>query len=305
MNEPIEPILAPVVLDVTEDRSVRLIEDVMMLTKARLSTFVLITTFVGFLMASGNDIDWFLLFRTLFGTAFVAASAAVLNQFMERHVDRLMPRTRNRPLPSGRMQPETALGLGVLLAAAGLVYLTLRVNSLAASLAGATLGIYLFCYTPMKRRSPWCVSIGAISGAIPPMIGWVGARPSLNAGAWILFGILFFWQMPHFLAIAWMYRDEYAQAGFVMLRRKDIDGVKTALEAVVTAILLLAVTLLPAFMKLALPFYGVTALICNLLVCWCAVRFFMDRSRANARRMFFASIFYLPVLLALLVFCKA
>src|SRR5205823_5639759 len=146
--------------------------DFIMLTKARLSILVLVTTSVGFCMASTGDFDWFLLFRVLFGTALVAASAAVLNQFIERDVDRLMARTQQRPLPAGRMHPTTALGLGVLLAVAGLIYLVNRVNPIAAALAAATLVVYLALYTPLKRRTAFCVTVGAISGAIPPMIGW-------------------------------------------------------------------------------------------------------------------------------------
>ncbi|MEA3188845.1 MAG: heme o synthase, partial [Chthoniobacter sp.] len=199
-----------------------LMNDLVTLTKARLSTLVLVTTLVGFCMGSTGPFDWFLLFRVLFGTGLVAASAAVLNQFAERKVDRLMDRTQHRPLPSGRMHPGTALGLGVLLAVAGFIYMLNRVNTLSALLAAATLGVYLLLYTPLKRRTSFCVTVGAISGAIPPLIGWAAANPSLGPGAWILFGILFFWQMPHFLALAWIYRDEYAQAGFVMLRRGDI-----------------------------------------------------------------------------------
>lgn len=275
--------------------------DLMMITKARLSLLVLVTTSVGFGLASGPSIDWFLLFRVLFGTALVAASAAVLNQFIERRVDRLMNRTRHRPLPAGRMRSGTALGLGVLLAVAGSIYLLNRVNPLAAALAGLTLVVYLLFYTPLKRRSAWCVSVGAVSGAIPPMIGWAAARPSLDAGAWILFGVLFFWQMPHFLAIAWMYRDEYAQAGFFMLRPHDLGGLKTARESLLAAFALAAVSFLPVALGLAGLFYLAGAAIFNLLLIICAVQFLIHRSRASARRLFFASILYLPILLGLMV----
>ena len=279
--------------------------DLVALTKARLSTLVLVTTFVGFCMGSGETTDWFLLFRALFGTALVAASAAVLNQVMERKVDRLMQRTKARPLPAGRMKTGTALGLGVLLAVAGFIYLLNRVNPLSATLAAATLGVYLLLYTPSKRRTAWCVTVGAISGGIPPLIGWAAATGSLAPAAWILFGVLFLWQMPHFLAIAWMYRDEYAQAGFIMLRRNDIGGVKTARESLLFSVGLTLVTLIPVFCKMATAFYFFGAFVCNGLLLFCAVQFLIHRNRPSARRLFFASIIYLPVLLGLMVMTKA
>ncbi len=186
-----------------------------MLTKARLTMLVLITTFVGVCMAPGERIDWLLLFNTLLGTALVAGSAAVLNQCIEMNVDRLMERTKIRPLPSGRMKLSTALKIGLGMGAAGLAYLALTTNLPATLLAAVTLAIYLLWYTPMKRRSPFCITIGAVAGAIPPVIGWVAVKPSMQAGAWVLFGILFLWQMPHFLAIAWMYHDEYAPGRFL------------------------------------------------------------------------------------------
>ncbi len=288
----------------TEIAAPSYVSDLMMLTKARLSMLVLVTTFVGFCMASPEAIDWFLLFRALFGTALIAASAAVLNQFIERKVDRLMDRTKHRPLPAGRMRPSTALGLGVLLAVAGFIYMLNRVNTPAALLAAATLAVYLAFYTPLKRRSSICVSVGAISGAIPPMIGWAAARPSVDAGAWILFAVLFFWQMPHFLAIAWMYRDEYAQAGFVMLRPRDIGGLCTARKSLLSSIALTIVTIIPICLKMVAPWYLLGAIVCNAVLVTCAVQFLVSRDRSSARRLFFASIFYLPLLLGLMVFAK-
>ncbi len=278
--------------------------DLLILTKARLSILVLVTTTVGFCMGESSALDWFLLFRVLFGTALVAGSAAILNQYMERKVDRLMDRTRQRPLPAGRMQPSTALALGVLLAVAGFIYLLNRVNLPAAALAAATLGVYLLFYTPLKRRTAFCVTVGAISGGLPPMIGWAAARSSLDAGAWVLCGVLFFWQMPHFLAIAWMYRDEYAQAGFVMLRRRDIGGLCTARESLLSSIALTVVTLLPYFLKMVSAIYLPGAILCDSLLIACAVQFLLHRNRASARRLFFASIIYLPLLLGLMVATK-
>jgi protoheme IX farnesyltransferase len=295
---------APVIVTVAEPQSHTLLADLMMLTKARLTMLVLMTTALGFGFGSRRGVDWFLFFRVMFGTAFVAASASVLNQFIERKVDRLMGRTKERPLPAGRMAPGTALGLGVLLGVAGLIYLLNRVSPLCAGLAAATLAIYVGLYTPMKRKSAWCVTIGAISGAVPPVIGWAAATGSLGTGAWILFGILFFWQMPHFLALAWMYRDEYAQAGFCMLRRRDIAGIKAATESLLCAVALTAVTLLPAFLGLAHPVYVVMALACDGWLLACAVLFLAHRSRGSARRLFLASILYLPLVMTVLMVCR-
>ena len=279
----------------------------MMLTKARLTTMVLITTAIGFGFGSAraNGVDWFLFFRVMFGTAFVAASASVLNQYIERNVDRLMARTKDRPLPSGRMAPGTALGLGVLLGVAGLIYLQNRVSPLCAELAGGTLMIYVAMYTPLKRKSAWCVTVGAISGAIPPVIGWAAATGHLGLGAWIVFGILFFWQMPHFLALAWMYRDEYAQAGFFMLRRGDITGIKAGTESLFCSLALTAVTLLPSCFRMAHPVYAFVAIACDAWLLSCAVLFMAQRNRTSARRLFLASILYLPLVMSLLVVCRS
>jgi len=307
MNRPdVLPLdVAAVAPDVPEGIAPGLAADLLILTKARLSTLVLVTTFVGFCMASREGIDWLLLLHTLLGTALVAGSAAVLNQVFETNVDRLMERTKSRPLPAGRMKAVSALRLGILLAAAGLLYLALAVNWLTACLAAATLAIYLCLYTPMKRRTSFCIMIGAVSGAIPPMIGWTAARPSINAGAWILFGVLFLWQIPHFLAIAWMYRDEYAQAGFVMLRRNDICGVKTATESFLFTIALSLLTMVPAITGRATATYLVGALAFDAILLGCATQFLLRRTRPSARKLFFATIIYLPCLLGLMVFTKA
>jgi protoheme IX farnesyltransferase len=295
---------APVIVVVAEPRPHTLISDLMVLTKARLTILVLMTTAFGFGFGSRHGVDWFLFFRVMFGTAFVAASASVLNQYLERNVDRLMGRTKDRPLPAGRMAPLTALGLGVLLGVAGLIYLANRVSPLCAELAGGTLATYVAIYTPMKRKSAWCVTLGAVSGAIPPVIGWVAATGEMGRGAWILFGILFFWQMPHFLALAWMYRDEYAQAGFCMLRRKDIAGIKAATESLLCAVALTVVTLLPAALGMAHAVYALAALGCDGWLLYCAVMFLAERSRGSARRLFLASILYLPLVMGLLVLCR-
>jgi protoheme IX farnesyltransferase len=295
---------APAIAAVVEPQTYTWFGDLVMLTKARLTALVLLTTAMGFAFGSNRGMDWFLFFRVMFGTAFVAASASVLNQFLERESDRLMARTKDRPLPAGRMAAGTALGLGVLLGVAGLIYLANRVSPLCAALAGVTLGIYVLLYTPMKRISAWCVTIGAISGAVPPVIGWAAARGSLGPGAWIVFGILFFWQMPHFLSLAWMYRDDYAQGGFIMLRRRDIAGVKTAWDSLLCAAALTVVTLLPGFLGMAHLFYLPAAILCDGWLLACAAAFLALRNRASARRLFLASILYLPLVMALLVVCR-
>lgn len=305
MSESTREILAPPI-EVVRPQSAEqgIVSDLSMLTKARLTMLVLITTFVGFCMASGQRIDWLLLLNTLVGTALVAGSAAVLNQLIEMNVDRLMERTKVRPLPSGRMKPAAALRIGLGMGVGGVLYLALTVNPLATALAAATLVIYLFMYTPLKRRTSFCITVGAVAGAIPPVIGWVAAKPSLGAGACILFGVLFLWQIPHFMAIAWMYHDEYAQAGFVMLRRNDIGGFATAFESLCYTGALAVVTLLPPALKMTSFVYLPGAVLFNGIMFLCAVQFLLRRDRASARRLFFASILYLPCVLGLLVFTR-
>ena len=281
-----------------------LLTDLMTLTKARLSLLVIITTFVGFCMASGSSLDWVRLFHAVFGTTLAAAAAAVLNQRIETKVDRLMERTRHRPLPAGRMKPAAALVLGIALGVAGTAWLWVTTNALAASLAAATILIYIALYTPLKRRTSLCTIVGAVSGAIPPVIGWAAVQPTFGLGAWVLFGILFTWQMPHFLAIAWMYRDEYAQAGFVMIRRDDLTGAHTATQSLLYTLALLVITAIPFFAGFNSSLYLVVGLLLDSVMLVCALRFLFDRTRPTARMLFFASIFYLPLILGLMIFTK-
>ncbi len=281
-----------------------IVSDLMVLTKARLSLLVIITTFVGFCAASGPQLDWMLLLHAVIGTTLAAAAAAVLNQFIEANVDRLMERTRYRPLPAGRMKSGTALALGIATGIAGIAWLWFTVNALSAWLAAATIAIYIGFYTPLKRRTPLCTIVGAVSGAIPPVIGWVAVRPSFDPGAWILFGILFTWQMPHFLAIAWLYRDEYAQAGFVMLQRDDVSGCATAMQSLLFTVALAGISLIPFVIGLNSSLYLAGALALNSVMVWFAVQFLLQRTRVSARRLFFASILFLPALLGLMVFTK-
>jgi protoheme IX farnesyltransferase len=285
-----------------------LLSDLVNLTKARLSLLVIITTFVGFLLASSGPIEWLHLINATLGTALAAAGAGALNQWMEVRVDRLMERTRNRPLPSGRMRPATALTLGILFSVGGTAWLALTCNAMSAYLSAATVVIYIALYTPLKRKTSFCTIVGAVSGAIPPMIGWAAAyreSPSLGLGAWVLFGVLFTWQMPHFLAIAWMYRDEYAQAGFVMLRRDDATGSSTAFESLLFTAALVAVTFIPFWSGLLSDSYLAGALLLDAAMFGCALRFLVERSRNAARALFFASIIFLPLILGLMVITKA
>jgi protoheme IX farnesyltransferase len=228
-----------------------------------------------------------------------------LNQAMESHVDRLMERTRHRPLPAGRWRMSTAIIFGVSLGIIGIAWLALTCTAMSAYLAAATVLIYLVLYTPLKRKTSLCTIVGAVSGAIPPVIGWTAARPTLDLGAWVLFGILFTWQMPHFLAIAWMYRDEYASAGFVMLKRDDTTGSATAFTSLVFTAALVIVTMIPFWSGMVSTSYLSMALLLDAAMTGCALRFLVERSRPSARGLFFASIIFLPLILGLMVATKA
>ena len=279
--------------------------DLAELVKARLSLLVLSTTLVGFLLGQGRaPMNWLLLAATLVGTAFSACGAAALNQWWERDIDALMRRTRTRPLPAGRMHPKDALLFGIVFSAFGVASLAV-VNALSAVLAAATILIYVLVYTPLKRVSAINTLVGAIPGALPPLIGWIAATGEASLGGWALFAILWFWQMPHFLAIAWMYRDEYASAGFVFLTGKDHDGSATARQAVLYSACLTPVSLVPAFIGLNTTAYLAGAMALGAAFCALALRFAWQRTRESARLLFFASIIYLPLLLALLVIARA
>src|SRR5580698_113986 len=215
------------------------------LVKARLTTLVLLTTAVGFYLGWRGDMNWMLLLNTLAGTALVAAGASALNQWLERDYDAKMLRTQSRPLPSGRLQPATVVILGGVSSVAGLIYLAMAVNLLTSVLGAVTLVSYVFIYTPLKRVTWLNTLVGAIPGALPPLMGWTAARNELSGEGWALFAILAFWQLPHFFAIAWLYREEYAKAGFVMLPNVDADGSRTAQYAVLNTVALLIVSLCP------------------------------------------------------------
>lgn len=278
-----------------------LVDDVMELVKARLSLLVLLTTLVGFLIAWRGPMNWVLLTATLLGTALCAGGAAALNQWMERDIDARMKRTRERPLPAGRMSPRDALLFGLLFSLTGIAILGLFTNLRAAFLAFATIAIYIIVYTPMKRMSSLNTIVGAVPGALPPLIGWVAARGSYGLEGGLLFATLFFWQMPHFLAIAWMFRDDYKAGGCVMLTDSDSDGSMTGRQALLYSICLLLVSLLPGFLGFNSPLYFYGALLLGLAFSAFAAVFLVRRNRDSARNLFFASILYLPLLLGLLV----
>ena len=274
------------------------------LIKARLTFLVLLTTLVGFYIGASGHLDLILLFHTMLGTALVASGAAALNQYLERHHDAKMERTEDRPLPSGRMQPQTVLILGGACGGLGLIYLALAVNLLTSLLGAITLISYLFVYTPLKRVTTLNTIVGAIPGALPPLMGWAAARDDISLGGWSLFVILFFWQLPHFLAIAWMYREEYAKAGFVMLPVVDPAGERTGRQAVSHTLGLLTVSLGPFLCHLAGPIYLLGALGLGLVFLWFAIQFSRHLTVPRARQLFFVSILYLPLLLGVMVFDK-
>jgi len=293
--------------DQTEARSSRsgLIGDLVELVKARLTLLVLLTTAVGFYLGAEGPINFAALLHTVFGTAAAAAGAAALNQWWEYKLDAMMQRTRSRPVPAGRMRPQAAVVFGTALSIFGVAYLAFVCNALSAALAAITIIIYIFAYTPLKRVSTLNTALGAVPGALPPMIGWAAARGTLNAGAWMLFAILFFWQLPHFFAIAWMYRDDYARAGFQMISSDDPSGERSASQSVFFCMILFVVAGLPAFLGIATVFYLLAELVLGAVFIAVAMRFLKTRARSDARRLFITSIIYLPLLLGALVLSKA
>jgi protoheme IX farnesyltransferase len=274
------------------------------LFKLRLTTLVLLTTLAGFYLGSTGPVSWVLMCNTLFGTALLASGAAALNQWLEREHDAKMQRTQDRPLPSGRLTADAVLLIGGLCGVIGLVYLALTVNLITAVLGALTIGSYLFVYTPLKRITTLNTVIGAIPGALPPLMGWTAACGEISSDGWCLFAILCFWQLPHFLAIAWMYRDQYAQAGFVMLPVIDPTGERTGRQALCHTLGLLPVSLCPFLFKMAGSIYLAGAILLGLAFLWCAFQFSRRLTMQRARLLFFASIIYLPSLLGLMVIDK-
>jgi protoheme IX farnesyltransferase len=275
--------------------------DYVALAKPRLNGLVVASALAGYVMAGGDTSDVLRVCSTVLGTALVAGGASAFNQLIERDSDALMRRTRVRPLPDGRLQPSEGFVFGGALTSVGLAVLVLGVNLLSAFVALATIASYTAIYTPLKRRTSFATVIGAVPGALPPVIGWAAGRNDLSGGAWVLFGIVFLWQLPHFLAIAWMYREDYARAGLPMLPVIEPDGRSTARQAIVYAAALLPVAMAPTLVGMtgALYFSGAFVLTAALLVL--AVRFASDRSTHAARRLFYGSIIYLPLLWMLMI----
>ena len=271
------------------------------LVKARLTALVLLTTFVGFYLGERGGVNYLLMFHALLGTALVASGASALNQWLERDYDAKMRRTASRPLPSGRMQPATVVIFGGVSSILGLVYLAVLVNPLTSVVGAVTLVSYLFIYTPLKRVTWVNTLVGAIPGALPPLMGWTAARNELSGEGWALFAILAFWQIPHFMAIAWLYRDEYAKAGFVMLPNVDGTGSRTGQQSVSNTMALLLASLCPFAFGLNGRIYLVIALVLGTGYLWCAVRFARQLTEQRARQLFLSSIIYLPLLIGALV----
>jgi len=279
--------------------------DYLILTKMRITVLVLVTTAAGFLLASGPDLDLALLGWTLLGTGLAASGAAALNQVIERDVDAKMRRTASRPIPSGRMTAAHGLAVGVGLALAGVGLLAGLVNWLTALLALATVLLYVGVYTPLKRMTPLNTIVGAIPGAIPPVMGWTAVAGTMGLPAGVLFAILFLWQLPHFLAIAWIFRDDYRLGGFPMLPVVDPDGEATGRQVALYCAALVPVSLIPTFLGLTGPIYFFGALLLGLGFLASGLMMAMHRRGKEARHVLLASVTYLPLLLALLVVDRA
>jgi len=277
-------------------------KDYWTLTKPEVNFLVLASTFTGFYIAKQGSTHYGLLLHTLLGTVLVASGTATLNQFIERHGDAQMRRTAYRPLPSGRLAPWKALVFGIAISVIGTAELFFRVNALASFLAAATLLSYLLLYTPLKRKTAICTFLGAFPGAMPPLIGWAAVRGNVAPEAWLLFAIVFLWQFPHFLAIAWLYREDYQRAGLRMLPAADVTGKFTAYEIVVLTVGLIGITLLPVLLRLEGMLYLVAAIVAGILFLKESSRMISHRSKETSRRLLHASVMYLPVLFAMMIF---
>lgn len=280
--------------------------DYVELTKPRIAVLVLFTVAAGAILACGGSVEPLVLVHTLVGTLLVAAGASALNQWLERHSDARMKRTENRPLPAGRMQPLEAILFGSGLGLAGVVYLLVTLaHPWAALVATVTLISYVFLYTPLKRRTTLNTIIGAVPGALPPIIGWTAVRGSLDSNALALFAILFFWQVPHFLAIAWIYREDYGRAGLRMLTVKDRDGRLTGRQMVNYCLALLAASLMPVVAGTVGLAYLIGAVVLGAGFLLCTIGFWRTANQTHARRVLRASLLYLPLLLTLLLLSAA
>jgi protoheme IX farnesyltransferase len=275
--------------------------DYIALTKPRITWLILMSTGVGYFFGAKSGWHLLALLHTIIGTGLIASGTAALNQWYEREADSKMKRTQARPLPGGRLEPRNALIFAILISVAGFVELFAGVNALAAWLGLFTLASYLFIYTPLKQRSPHSTTIGAIPGAMPPLIGYAAASGTLTWEAWILFAILFLWQFPHFYAIAWMYREDYERAGIRMLPVVEPDGESTARRILLYSLVLIPISLVPKFLSMTGNWYLFGALAIGLMFLYAGIRVSFDRTRQQARRVLLASVIYLPVLYGLML----
>jgi protoheme IX farnesyltransferase len=280
------------------------VADLVSLTKPRVVLMVLVTTLVGYYVGLTAAPDWARLVHLVVGTLLAAGGTLALNQYWERDVDARMERTRSRPLPDGRLAPLEALAFGGAITLVGVLYLAAFVGVAPAAVTATTFALYLFAYTPLKLRTPLCTIVGAVPGALPPVTGWLAAREDAGPGAWVLFGILFLWQLPHTLAIARLYRDDYARAGIRLLPVIDAGGSSTERQMLTGCLALLGVSLLPTLIGLAGGVYFAGALALGLAFAALAGWQAAAPSVAAARRVLLASLLYLPALLALLAFDK-
>ncbi len=282
----------------------RVLTDLLVLTKPRVVVMVVLTTVVGYYVGLTGAADYLRLLHLIVGTAMAAGGTLALNQYWERDIDGLMERTRMRPLPDGRLQPLEALLYASLLTALGIVYLATTINVLSAVVTASIFVLYLFVYTPLKIRTPLCTLAGAVPGALPPVTGWVAARDETGVGAWVLFGIMFLWQLPHTLAIARLYREDYARAGVRLLPVIDAQSRSTERQIVTGTLGLLVVSLLPTLIGLAGALYFAGALLLGTVFVALGAWQALVPSTVGARRVLFASLLYLPALLALLALDK-
>ncbi|MFY9570478.1 MAG: heme o synthase [Blastocatellia bacterium] len=271
------------------------------LTKPRITFLVVLTAAAGFCMGSGAGIDYIRLLNMSIGIALLSSGLSTLNQYFERDLDRLMRRTQARPLPTGKLWPAEAALFGIMLSAVATAYLAVLISPLSALLGVATFASYLFVYTPLKTKTTLSTVLGAFPGAMPPLIGWVAASGGITVEAWVLFAILFLWQFPHFLAIAWMYRDDYARAGIKMLPVVEPEGKVTGQQIISYTLLLLPVSLLPVVTGLAGSIYLVGAVLLGLAFLYFSVRAALVRTTWQARQLLLASVVYLPILFGLMV----
>ncbi len=270
------------------------------LTKPRITSLIVLTSAAGFCLAS-RSVDYVALLSAMTGIALLSSGIATLNQYMERDLDGLMRRTADRPLPSGKLAPWEALWFGVGLTVLAEVYLGVLVNPLTALLGLFVIAGYLFGYTPLKTRTSLSTMVGAFPGAVPPLIGWTAARGELSVEAWVLFAILFLWQFPHFLAIAWMYREDYGRAGILMLPVVEPEGRVAGQQIVAYTLMLLPVSLLPTALGISGKVYFYGAIVLGLLFLYSSIRAAFSQSRQQARRLLLASVLYLPLLFILMV----